>query len=327
LKSIPGTLPDWLVPSSKAHLAQAQRALSGSQPAFAQPDIDSDSDTPGLKNNFDWYMSPKDKGKYEEIYSANADSHGDITFDSLDALYASLDVPDTDIRSAWNLVNPKSAPAIGKDACLAFLHVLNGRHEGFRLPRTVPPSLRASFERNQIDYQVDHVKTPAQKWGASGVEHNPDSRAGRKAKFGEAYLSRLGLGGGTNYTPSGTDFNSATTPDWEEVRLKKELQQLEEKVEAIERRAEEKRRRRQGGSRDTKPALVKRELEQLLDYKRRELRELELGEGKSKEGANLKATREEIESVKEQVEGLERHWKERQSVLQDLRDEIDAEKR
>ena len=274
-------------------------------------------------------MSPRDKGKYEEVYAANADSRGDITFDSLDALYSSLDVPDTDVRSAWNLVNPKSASAIGKDACLAFLHVLNGRHEGYRVPRNVPPSLRASFERNQIDYQVDHVKTPAQKWGSSsgGREMDPDSRAGRKAKFGDAYLSRLGLGGGTNYTPAGTDFSSATTPDWEEVRLKKELQELDEKIAAVEKRAEEKRKRRQGGGRDTSAALVKRELEQLLDYKRKEMRELELGEGKAKEGANLKQLRDDVQTVKEQVEGLERHWEERKAALRDLQEQIDAEKR
>ena len=275
-------------------------------------------------------MRPVDKGKYEEIFSANADAHGDITFDSLDALYGSLDVPDTDVRSAWNLVNPKSKPAIGKDACLAFLHILNNRHEGYRIPRNIPPSLRTSFERNQIDYQVDHVKSaPAQRWG-SGVNRDTETRTGRKAKFGETYLSRLGLGGGTNYTPSGTDFSSsaATTPDWEEVRLKNQLTELTDKIERIERKAEERKaRRREGGGRDSKPALVKRELEQMLDYKRGQLRELQLGEGKVKEGQNLKGIREEIESVREQIEGLERHWKSREEVLAGLREEIDAEKR
>ena len=275
-------------------------------------------------------MRPADKGKYEEIFSANADAHGDITFDSLDALYGSLDVPDTDVRSAWNLVNPKSKPAIGKDACLAFLHILNNRHEGYRIPRNIPPSLRTSFERNQIDYQVDHVKpSPAQRWG-SGADRDTETRTGRKAKFGETYLSRLGLGGGTNYTPSGTDFSSsgkATTPDWEEVRLKNQLTELTDKVERIERKAEERKaRRRGGGGRDSKPALVKRELEQMLDYKRGQLRELQLGEGKAKEGENLKGIREEIESVREQIEGLERHWKSREEVLAGLREEIDAEK-
>ena len=259
-------------------------------------------------------MSPADKRKYEEIYAANSDHRGDVTFDSLDPLYSSLDVPDTDIRSAWNLVNPNAASSIGKDATLAYLHILNNRHEGYRIPRTVPASLRASFERNHIDYQVDRPQHDGE-----------DTAMSRKSKFGDTYLSRLGLGGGgsnTSYRPSGTDF-SQTTPDWEEVRLRKRLTELTSKIDSIEARAQEKKSR----GRQSKPALVRRELEQLLDYKRRELRDLESGEGGAKQGQSLKGLEDEVDSVREQIEGLERHWKSREAVLEGLRDEIAAEKR
>ena len=88
-----------------------------------------------------------------------------------------------------------------------------------------------------------------------------------------------------------------------------------------------KRRRERGGRReDSKPALVKRELEQLLDYKRRELKDLQLGEGKAKTGQNLKEAGEEIATVKEQVDGLQEHLRKREGVLQDLRNQIEAEK-
>lgn len=133
----------------------------------------------------------------------------------------------------------------------------------------------------------------------------------------------MGIGGKSSYRPAGTDFSSTkTTEDWEEVRLKKQLAELEAKVEKVEAAAA----KRAGGSRDTKPALVKRELEQLLDYKRRELREMESGEGKSKVGASLKGVQEEIETVREQVQGLESHLRTRREVLAEIQQEIENEK-
>ncbi|KAG9820763.1 hypothetical protein KCU68_g17240, partial [Aureobasidium melanogenum] len=116
-----------------------------------------------------------------------------------------------------------------------------------------------------------------------------------------------------------------TDAEWEEVRLKKQLKELEEKMEKVEEQA--KRRRERGGRRDdSKPALVKRELEQLLDWKRRELRDLETGEGRAKVGQGLKGLSDEISMVKEQVDGLEAHLRKREEVLSDLRKQIDAEK-
>lgn len=236
---------------------------------------------------------------------------------ALEDLYESLDVPDTDIRSAWNLINPSASPSINKDACLAFLHILNNRHDGFRIPRTVPASLRSSFERNQIDYQIDNQRGGVNsRWAAKADDA---TSTGRKAKFGDQYLTRLGRSG---FKTQGTDFSTEKTEDWEEVRLKRQLADIEEKMRKVEELAEQKK----GGKRDSKPALVKRELDQLLDYKRRQLKDLDEGKGAGAEGGNLKSIQEDLDTVKEQVEGLEAHLRSREQALDQLRQEIEDEK-
>lgn len=322
------------MPESKAHLVQAGRALTGKAAQFeaVAAAADDDLDSPGLQDGFDWYMSPADKGKYEQIYRESRDMRGDVAFAALQDLYDSLDVPDTDIRSAWNLINPAAAPSIGKDACLAFLHILNYRHEGYRIPRTVPASLRASFERHQIDYQVGHASTAAAGGGGAGggagarwaTRADDATATGRKAKFGDQYLTRLGRSG---FKATGTDFSTAQkTEDWEEVRLKKQLAELESRIQDIEAGAARRSGSTAGGKRDSKPALVKRELEQLLDYKRQELRDLEAGTGKAQAAGGLQGVADDLATVREQVESLESHLRQREQVLEQLRREVDDAK-
>jgi actin cytoskeleton-regulatory complex protein END3 len=332
LREVPEELPGWLVPESKGHLVAASRALKreeggGRGSEFERVEDDEEEDR-GLRDGFEWYMKPADKRKYDEIYSANKDRRGEISFESLHSLYASLDVPDTDVRSAWNLINPSAHQTVGKDACLAFLHILNNRHEGYRIPRAVPPSLRASFENRGIDYQVDSVRNE------SRANKYDDTTTGRKAKFGDAYLSRIGggSGGGSGYQPKGTDFSDVVEDeDLERVRLMRELRELEQQHDAAVVAAERKRKQRQdGGQRHaatggTNWTLVKREAQQMLEYKQRVYVELN-SERAGKGGEEMKRLREDLGLVKEQIEGLEAHLRKREGELQNVKREADEVK-
>lgn len=249
------------------------------------------------------------------------------------------------------MVNPSASATIGKDQALVFLHILNNRHEGYRIPRSVPASLRATFQKSQISYDLD--KNQDISGGRRlGKGRDTSTISGKKEAFGESYLTRLGVGGRGNYKHSGkdshpknigkgasradsdlgggfigTDFGAASKDqDWEEVRLKRELAELEAKITETEAAAEKRRNRDKYGAGGSKAALVKRELEQMLDYKRRTLRELEEGGGLAKNGANLKSAREDLEMIREQVNTLEQHLKTREGVLVGLLGEAEDEK-
>ena len=103
--------------------------------------------------------------------------------------------------------------------------------------------------------------------------------------------------------------------------MKSELAKVEEKIARVEGGGKPK-----GGQRAGKPALVKRELEQLLEWKKRELRRLEEGGGGAGEGGGLAEVEKEIAVVREQVEGLGEHLRRREAVLREVRGDIERER-
>ncbi|GAO45921.1 actin cytoskeleton-regulatory complex protein END3 [Saitoella complicata NRRL Y-17804] len=314
---VPKSLPDFLVPTSKAHLVAANQAVNQGPEQFDQPD-DHDLEEPGLSSDFDWYMTPADLRKYENIYNGASDHHGQLSFDALSDLYSSLNnVPDTDLRSAWNLVNPRSDITIGKDQAVAFLHILHQRVQGVRVPRSIPASLRATFQKTQVDYDVNKARTNR----AQG--NQASARTSKKAEFGQNYLNRMGIGGNKSYESKGTDFSSTKDTDWEEVRLQRQLADIETKIKDTE--AEADRRKSRGSSHQSSTALVRRELEAMLDWKRRELTRLD----SSTAGAadqSLEGARNDVDMLKQQLDALENHLSKRENELQQVLAEIDREK-
>lgn len=352
--SPPDTLPQWLVPQSKSHLVEANEAIAGNPSSRRNSSRydDNDDDDLTLSSGFDWYISPSQRNEYSTIYTANADYHGLISFDALTELYSTLDnVPRTDISSAWNLVNPRANDKIGKEQCIVFLHILANRSKGYRIPRSVPASLRATFEKKQPEYSLNSSQSIVRRRGDSNDDDDEDElssfsrnrhitadssrkygSSGGKKSFAEDYLSRLGLGGRskTYENTQGTDFSSTKDTDWEEVRLKRQLADLEDLIQKAE-SASERRKRGLEDYNSSKTGLIKRELEQLLAYKEKQLIALRngslkkgLGLADDSESKAIKEAKEEVELLSSQVESLKQHYANRLKELEDLRNQVQA---
>ncbi|EER33355.1 hypothetical protein CTRG_02173 [Candida tropicalis MYA-3404] len=298
-KEVPTSLPSWLIPSSKHALIQANQAVNQGNNNFGSQELD-ELDEDGLRNDFDWYISPTDKSTYEKIYDSNSDSLGRIRFNSLNGLYDSLkNVPREEISSAWNLVNPKSFETIDKDQTLVFLHILNQRENGKRIPRGVPASLRATFSKEVPNYDLNAQAKP---------QSSTSSQAGKRS-FAEDYLSKIG--GSSTRNERGTDFSATEGTDWEEVRLRRELHDLEDLLDKVSNgsRANEKEKEER--------MLVKYEFEQLLKYKQEQLKN-----GSNK--VDLTSVKRDVEDIQTQVSTLEDFLNTRNQELAKLNQQIDA---
>lgn len=300
IPEVPDQLPSWLIPSSKAALIQANQAVSQGR----NVGLDYEDDEDGLSDDFDWYISPSDKSTYETIYQSKNDQFGRIRFDSLNSLYSTLkNVPSSDISSAWNLVNPKSFETIDKDQTLVFLHILNQRENGKRVPRGVPASLRATFSKEVPSYDLSAQAKPLETTKTQAS----------KRSFAESYLNKLGHGSNGN-SEKGTDFSATEGTDWEEVRLKRELADLERLLSDVQNRskADEKESEEQ--------RLIKYEFEQLLKYKQDQYNRQQSGN----KDEDLLKVENDIKDLETQAESLQEYLDSRNQELAKLNQEIAA---
>lgn len=283
ISEIPLQLSLWLIPLLKAHLILANQAIDRGNNTMDDDDDDYDEELM-LSDDFDWYISPTDRATYETIYNSNSDAYGRVRFDLLDLLYRTLKkVPQTEVSSAWNLINPKSFETIDKDQVLVFLHILNQRENGKRIPRGVPASLRATFLKEAPSYDLSKSEPKIHK-----------SDSGKKG-FANDYLSKIGQSSNTR----GTDFSATEGTDWEEVRLRRELADLEQLLEKVN---------KEGGDENTKDeALVEYEFEELLKHKQR-----------GGEEVDLRGVKGDLDLIETQVEQLRGWLGEKQNELKSL---------
>ncbi|GBL48481.1 endocytosis defective-related protein [Candidozyma auris] len=310
MSEVPSELPGWLIPSSKAHLIHANRAVATGSTGNSSFEGDDDDN---LSDDFDWYISPTDKGTYETIYNSNSDSYGRVRFDSLEGLYQTLTkVPRSDISSAWNLVNPKSFETIDKDQVLVFLHILNQRENGKRIPRGVPASLRATFSKEVPTYDLSAAaaSTPSREIS--------EPKAHDKKSFGTSYLNKIGQANNTD-REKGTDFSATEGTDWEEVRLRRELANLEDLLEKA--KQESKSGGKSSDNTTSDSALLKHEFEQLLKYKQNKLNAAQSVPNSDKDLTDVK---NDIELIGSQVQVLEEFLAGKENELTKLQQELSS---
>lgn len=294
-KTVPDRVPEALVPTSKKHLVAARDALRGNDDIallHKVPSLDTDPEDAILKDGFDWYISPSDKIRYSDIYSLHCNKHGAVSFNGLAPVFTPFGVPNSQIQKAWKLVNPQGTETIQKDQCLVFLHILTQRSNGFRIPNDVPYSLKASFKRGNIDYNLDsynstnnYYSSPTMAPSTGGAKPKSDLDAPRDVR----------------------------DSDWELISLRNELSKLDEKILSLQRETDDV------NIAQNKSKLIQRDLQKVLDYKLGILQSLK-NDGPN--GPSASAIDNDLKMLEQQLNVLGRHLEGRKSQVAKLEERL-----
>ncbi|KAG9300787.1 hypothetical protein G9A89_023585 [Geosiphon pyriformis] len=261
--------------------------------------------TAPLTDDFDWYMPPADKFNYENQYSSHVGPHGYVRFAFFDDLYETLGIPREECIEAWSLVDVNFEQKLGKDACLVFLHILNERSKGKRIPNVLPKALQTSLVRGKLNYNYNETL-------------DPTSTTRRATSSNKGSPRSIHRGGGTNR---------------EEEQLLRELAELNEKLQ----RAEEKALSTYTTAlTSSNSSAVKTEFRQLYEYKQKQLSALKDISGKSKsslleehikkERAAIHELEDNIQTLKTQMSILDTYLSDSERELRQLQGDIDYAK-
>ncbi|KAL6931046.1 related to Actin cytoskeleton-regulatory complex protein END3 [Hanseniaspora guilliermondii] len=345
ISSVPDQLPDWLIPGSKIELLKKKNAENNHIPQHAsikqeEPDkVDqspetqqayttdvinlssssSDSSEDNTKSPFEdsktkessesytkperskppveWYMSPSEKNLYETIYStSNLSLEKTISFQNLyeslksKVLIANINnITELDVSKVWHLLNPSNLTEINKDPAIYIIHVIKQMNDNdCEIPSSVPRSLIQTFKQNSIDTNLNS--------------------SSNKVKTTELYSTPV-LSNSVKKINEGTDFSSYEGKDWEKVRLKQQLNKLDDEFEKITKEAEVI-------AMPSHLTIVKEQFEQLLKYKQ----DLLINATSAK--LNESQFKDDMEIVAENLNQLEAYLKQRTNVLEQIKSEL-----
>ncbi|CAB4413759.1 unnamed protein product [Rhizophagus irregularis] len=295
------------IPQSSSPLPNMMPSYSQSQiqPPLPPPSLHHQSSSYGsfptapLSDDFDWYMPPADKFNYENEYTKHVGAHGYVRFANFDELYQRLGIPREECIAAWGLVDVNFEQQLGKDQCLVFLHILNQRSKGKRIPDSLPSALKTSLVRGKLNYNYNEALDPS--W---------------KSKTNDS----------VNSSTYGQSSNSGGK--WEEEKLEKELAELNERIKKAEDAAlSSYTNALQISSSGGKTS----EYRQLYEFKQKQLAELNekeqlnrnLEECIRKERLSVRELQDNIQSLKNHVRTLENTLENSQSEYRRIQQDID----
>ena len=85
-----------------------------------------------------------------------------------------------------SLVNVNFEQQLGKDQCLVFLHILNQRSKGKRIPDSLPNALKTSLLRGKLNYNYNETLDPSWKSKTSeGISSSTRTSYGQSSHSGD----------------------------------------------------------------------------------------------------------------------------------------------
>jgi chromosome segregation ATPase len=229
----------------------------------------------------------------------------------MEDFYNTLGVSRTDLTHAFTLVDVNHTNSLTQDQCLMFYHILNQRTGGARIPKELPPDLHQAFAG---EYAADVGERPG---AGTGARKGTNQSMSSSARLADSYVNRLGAAS-TSLSSKGT--KGGTKYDEEDL-LKRELDELKERVKDAEKKADAA---KENGSYESFAARPLREqFQALYDYKLRQLTDQsDIQDKVRKQERDIEAARDAVRRLNRIVDDVRSKKRELESVLDERRLEV-----